>query len=229
MKTLVAMLSVGDRNHLTDYSVPRAAAWASRNHYDFTLVKQPLQNQEQPPHYGKLHVPRTYPDYDRYCIVDDDILISHHAPALPEIPADQIGLCMDAEQRNTHNPKVQWTGNTGFILAGKDSVDLLERAQQTPEDSSIWGYADQGALNSVAWEQDRVFKLDKRWNYAPVLEYFIQGRGWETWKNSKAYRLSFYSKMLLRWPHPVTKSIRESWGLHMIRAPYPRFFNTVLT
>ncbi|MEO0454732.1 MAG: hypothetical protein AAFY98_11445 [Verrucomicrobiota bacterium] len=228
MKTLVAMISVGPRKRINTVSIPRATRWAYRNGYDFSLIREPLQSEHQPPHYGKLYVPEAFPDYDRYCIIDDDLLIASAAPELPLTPEDHLALAPDAEQRHTRNPKVKWTGNTGFIVARKGAIDLMLKAQSAPEDPTVWGYADQGVLNSVAWSEDRVTALDKRWNYAPVLEYFLQGEGWDSWRDSRRYRFSFYFKAALRSSEPVLQSMRDCWGLHMIRATYPRFFNWVL-
>jgi hypothetical protein len=137
-------------------------------------------------------------------------------------------LAPDAEQRNTSNPVVHWTGNTGFILIHRQGLDLFEKALEAEEDTSIWGIADQGALNSVAWREGRVYLLNKAWNYQPVLEYFITGKGWHHWIASRNYRLGFYGRLLLKAPHPVIAEMRAAYGVHLIRAPYPRFFDRML-
>lgn len=222
------MVSVGPRDHLTGFSAPRAAAWASRNQYDFLLAKQALQTEGKPPQYTKLHIPDHHPGYDRYCIVDDDLLMTSTAPPLPDIPPEKIGLRPDAEQGQTQNPHVQWTGNTGFLVVGAGALDILVEAQRSERDPTVWGFSDQSVINSIAWKQGRVHCLDKRWNYAPVLEYFIQGKGWETWRTSRLYRASFYLKTVTRWPDPVIRGMGNCWGLHMIRTNLRVIFHCVL-
>src|SRR5579883_137003 len=116
MKTLVATISVGPREQLRKFSFPRLKNWGEKHGYTVVLIDRPLQDGGRTPHYAKLRVPQAFPDFDRYCIVDDDLLISSVAPALPDIPAGKVGLVPDAEQRNTTRRDVKWTGNTGFIL-----------------------------------------------------------------------------------------------------------------
>ena len=228
MKTLVAMLSYGNRSHLSDPAFRRASQWASRHGYSALLVKEPLHRSGERPHFGKLRLPEVAPGYDRYLILDDDLLITAKAPALPVTPPHCVALAPDAEQRHTTNPLVRWTGNTGFILIHRQSLDLFHKALEAEEDSTIWGIADQGALNGVAWREGRVHQLDKAWNYQPVLEYFLTGKDWPHWLASRSYRLGFYARVLLRAPHPVIACMRSAYGIHLIRAPYPRFFDRVL-
>ena len=124
---------------------------------------------------------------------------------------------------------MKWTGNTGFLLVHRQGLDLLEKALNTEEDPTIWGIADQGALNGVAWREDRIHQLDQRWNYQPVLEYFLNGPGWHVWQTNRLYRISFYIRLLTRSSHPCLRSLATAWGVHLIRAPYPSFFDRVLT
>ena len=228
MKTLVAMLSYGDRCHLSDPAFRRASQWASRHGYSSLLVKDPLHRPGERPHFGKLRLPFVAQGYDRYLIVDDDLLISSRAPALPETPVHKVALAPDAEQRHTTNPIVKWTGNTGFLLVHRQGLDLLEKALNAEEDPTIWGIADQGALNGVAWREDRIHQLDQRWNYQPVLEYFLRGRGWDAWQGDRIYRISFYARLLSRSSHPVLKQLSQAWGVHLIRCLYPRLFDRLL-
>lgn len=228
MKTLVAMLSFGPREHLSDIAFPRTAHWASRQGYSVVLIKEPLHHANEKPHFGKLRIPERFPGFDRYCIIDDDLLISRNAPELPVLDEGKIGLVADAEQRHTQNPLVEWTGNTGFLLTQPSSLDLLAKACARGQDESVWGIADQGSLNAVAWKEQRVQRLDASWNYQCVLEFFLRGRGWEHWRTSRTYRLSFYVRLLLHSRQPQIQAVRRSWGLHLIRAPYPRFFDHIL-
>ena len=229
MKTLVAMLSYGDRCHLSDPAFRRASQWASRHGYSALLVKEPLHRPGESPHFGKLRLPEVAPGYNRYLILDDDLLITARAPALPATPPQCVALAPDAEQRHTTNPLVRWTGNTGFILIHRQSLDLFSKALSHGDEPTVWpGFADQAALNAVAWREGRVHQLDKAWNYQPVLEYFLTGKDWPHWLASRSYRLGFYARVLLRAPHPVIACMRSAYGIHLIRAPYPRFFDRVL-
>src|SRR6266496_3193990 len=104
MTTLVAMVSSGRREHLSEIAFRRAARWASRNDYTVVLSKERLVPADRLPHYAKLLIPDRFPGFDRYCIIDDDLLISALAPPLPDIPDGTIGLVPDAEQGNTTKP-----------------------------------------------------------------------------------------------------------------------------
>src|SRR5690606_39124080 len=110
------------RTHLSDVAFPRASGWAARHGYSSVLIKTPLHRSGELPHFGKLRIPERFPGYERYCIIDDDLLISRRAPELPDITCTSIGLAPDAEQRHTKNPTVKWTGNTGFIIAPHNSL-----------------------------------------------------------------------------------------------------------
>jgi hypothetical protein len=228
MSTLAAMISIGCRDRLTDISFPRLSRWASKNNYSCILIKEALQADGALPYFAKLAVSERFPGYDRYCIVDDDLLLASHAPPLPDIPKGYVGLARDEEQGNTTNPIVKWTANTGFIVHGAEARHLLQKACSEGEDPTIWGIADQGALNSVLWSENRIFELDPRWNFAPVLAFFIRGRGWETWTKSKIYRLSFYGNIAFNLFSSERQLIKQCWGCHMIRASYPRFFDRVV-
>lgn len=226
MRTLVAMVSTGRRETLTDVSFPRLAKWASRHDYSSVLIKEHLEGEGKPPHYAKLLVAQRFPDFDSYVVVDDDLLLNTHAPQLPTLPEGYVGLARDAEQRHTTNSHVEWTGNTGFVLFGGNERELLLEAYEKGDDPSIWGYADQGALNSVLWSRRRVVELDQRWNFAPVLTFFLKmGKGWEHWSNSRAYRMSYYAKVIGNPRSDERRALRACWGCHLIRAPYPRFFD----
>lgn len=223
------MVSVGNRDHLTDVSYRRLYRWASTHHYDCLLVKHELHGEDRSPHYSKLKVPERIPGYDRYCIVDDDLLMSSNAPALPEIKSGHIGLCRDVIQRDTSHDAVEWTANTGFILAPDDALDVLDRAYENGDEPTVWpGFSDQSALNVVAWKEERIQEIDSRWNAQPILSYYEEGLGWRTWERSKLYRLSFYVPVALRVPGTAYDLVRESWGLHIIRGLRPKFFDHVL-
>ena len=229
MKTLVAMISFGDRCKFTNYSFVRASKWAAKHGYSSILIKEKLNHANEHFAFGKMRVPEYLPGYERYCLIDDDFLVSSNAPALPDIPFDHIGVAPDAEQSNTTNTNVQWTGNNGMVVVCAGGLDLLKKAYLHGDDPSVWPrVGDQSALNAVAWAENRVTALDPAWNYQSVLEFFINGKGWNTWCHSKSYRLYYYFGLLLNLPNPIFKKTRNCYGLHIIRGIYPKYFNFIL-
>ena len=228
MKTLVATVSIGARDHLAMHSLPRLEAWSRRYGCDFAVIRQPLVSSALPPHFNKLAVPGQFPGYDQYVIVDDDLLISRKAPAPPVASAGRIGLVPDAEQRHTRATYVGWTGNTGFIVAHAASAPLFADALSRGSNDSIWGYADQSALNRTAWQADAVEKLDARWNLMPVIQHFVSRDTWDAWRTSRTYRLRYYASLACGVPSKNLKLIRQAYGVHLVRAPYPAFFSFIM-
>lgn len=221
------MVSIGDRDHITDVSYRRLYRWASSYDYDCVLIKNELHEEKRTPHYSKLKVPNRIPGYDRYCIVDDDLLLSGDAPRLPDVKPGHVGLCRDPVQSMTTHDTVRWTANTGFILAAGDADSVLDRAYEKGNEPDIWpGYGDQSALNLVVWQEGCIQEIDTRWNTLPVVSYFVNGRGWNEWNTSRTYRLSFYASIALRLPGRAYELVNESWGLHMVLCRYPYFFDT---
>lgn len=227
MRTLVATVSIGERRHLTRHSLPRMERWAATHGLDFAVVREPLVPAHLPPHFNKLAVPQAHPGYDRYVIVDDDLLVARHAPEPPRVPSGCIGLAPDDEQRNTTASYVEWTGNTGFIVADGAAGDLFAAALAHGAEPAIWGYADQGALNHAAWTARRIVQLDPRWNHMPVIRYFVRRDAWEAWRTQRFYRLRFYAGLCLPFS-PERRDIRAAYGVHLVRAPYPGFFSRLM-
>ncbi len=200
--------------------------WAVRNGYSHVVVTHKLGTLERPPHYSKLLVPREFPNFDRWIIVDDDLLISSQAPPLEDVPPGFVGLAPDAEQENTTRAGVEWTGNTGFVSVDAPAAELLEEAYRQGDAPDVWGPFDQGALNAVAWSQNRVFKLDPRWNDAIVVRFFHACGKWHRWNSSKAYRSAQMLKMVSGMNRPLLGAIRQAWGVHLIHArKYAWFFD----
>lgn len=228
MKTLLTTVSIGSRHHLTRHTLPRMEDWSRAHSLDFQVIRQPLVPDGMPPHFNKLAVPTAFPGYDRYVVVDDDLLISRHAPAPPDVPAGRIGLVPDDEQSHTRAPYVKWTGNTGFIVADAAAVPIFADALARGSDDTIWGYADQSALNRSAWETNCVERLDARWNFMPVIHYFVSRNTWDQWKNSRLYRLRYYAALVSGLAWKERRKIRAAFGVHLVRAPYPALFSRIM-
>lgn len=216
MRTLCAMVSIGNREQVLPRSYPRFWSWCNRWSYDCILVKQPLHVAQKRPHFTKLHIPNAYQGYDRYLICDDDILISARAPQLPEVPDGFIGLVPDVVQDKTEHPDVVWTANSGFVIATPGSLPHFAEAAGMGRVHGIWSVADQGPLNLVAWRAKRVHELDSRWNYAPVLDYAVNRAGWSKWHNARRSRLAYAIGLRSRLLRSEVVRIKSAWGLHLI-------------
>jgi len=234
--TIVIMVSIGERSHLTDFSFPRLSKWASKHGYSSILLKKAYNPLNRAPHFNKLQVHKLLPNFKRFIIVDDDLLLSIDAPAMESVPTGHIGLCRDSEQRHTEAKHVTWTANTGFIVFEREAAYLLDEAYEKGEHQfeyldgskkSIWGPHDQGIVNDVLFRNKKVFELNYKWNYQPVLEFFINGKDWTEWQNNKLYRLAYYSSLISPFPNKNKRAIKNAYGLHLIRAPYPAFFSKI--
>jgi len=230
------MVSIGERSHLTDFSFPRLSKWASKFGYNSILLKKAYNPLNRAPHFNKLQVHKLVPNFKRYIIVDDDILISEHAPMMEDVPYGLVGICKDSEQRHTEAIHINWTANSGFMVVGEESLYLLDEAYASGEypfkcgdgtGKGIWGPHDQGIVNDVLFRNKKVFELNYKWNYQPVLEFFINGKDWTEWQNNKLYRLAYYSSLISPFPNKNKRAIKNAYGLHLIRAPYPAFFSKI--
>lgn len=235
-ETLAVMVSIGNREHLTSYTFPRMAAWAASHGYSSILLKKAYNPLNRAPHFNKLLVHKLVPGFRKYIIIDDDLLMRKDAPEIEDVPEGYIGLCRDAEQRHTEAAHVKWTGNTGFVVADEKALYLLEEAYSEgpypfqPNDGSgkgIWGPHDQGIINHVLFRNNKIYQLNWRWNYQPILEFFINDRGWDEWRTNKFYRLKYYSSLLSPFNNSNKQPIADAYGLHMIRGVYPAFFSKI--
>lgn len=232
--TIVIMVSVGDREHLTKFTYPRLAAWAAKHHYSSCLLKKPYQSDlDRSLHFTKLMAHKILPGFERYIIIDDDLLLRTDAPEMEEVPEGYVGLCMDAVQVNTAATHVKWTGNTGFIVCDRSALKFLEQAyyegEYQPLDPSqtIWGPFDQAILNHILFKNDRVYQLDWRWNYQCVIDYYDKTIGWHNWKNKRWERLLYYLKIGLPLSSRAKKKITQAYGIHMTMGLYPKFFSKI--
>lgn len=160
MRTIVIMVSVGKRNYLTDISFNRASLWASKWGYSVSLFKENVNYLDRSPHFIKLIVHKEFPNFDRYIVIDDDILMSKNAPEIENVPEGFIGLCSDSVQTNTECLLINWTANTGFLVFDKKCFYMLEKAYEQGiykynigdgSGKGIWGPFDQGILNFVVF------------------------------------------------------------------------------
>ena len=175
MKTLLGMVTIGRDTTMRSLAADRAQIYARKHGYEFMRVNTPIiADSQRTPHWEKTLIPQAAPGYERYLIIDDDVLINHRvAPALPEIPANTIGLVREALPGPFTTP-VQWVGNTGFMLVQREAVDLLTKAYSLGEYAAIPpGFGDQPAINAVAWKESRVTQMDWNWNYIIMADWLI--------------------------------------------------------
>ena len=235
--TVVIMVSVGNRSNLSDYTYPRLSNWAVKQGYSCILLKKNNAGQDRSPHFNKLIAHKDVPFFDRYIIVDDDILVSSNAPAIPEIPAGLVGLAKDAEQGHTEASQIKWTANSGLMVVNKAQLYLLEEAYIRGEypykcgDKSgkgIWGPHDQGIINQILFENESIYQLDWNWNYQPILDYFInRGGGWDKWQSSRFTRIYYYLSLLVPFSRN-RKLLNQAFCIHLIRSTYTSFFDKII-
>lgn len=173
------MVTIGRGNWTRGYSVPRAKAYAARHGYDFIQVTEPSpENAARTPHWEKLLIPLQRPEYDRWLVLDDDVLVNtRSAPPLPEVPAACLGLVKEPVPTRFPEP-MEWLGNTGVLVFDAAATDLLRKAYDLGEYKEIVpGYGDQPAVNRVAWQEGRVSRLDRRWNYMPMADWLLTAHG----------------------------------------------------
>src|SRR5689334_6742129 len=96
--TIVLMVSIGNRLHLSNYTYPRLAAWASSQGYASLLIRERITNDSLAPHFQKLIAHRLAPGYKRYIIIDDDLMLKRDSPPMLDFDEDKIGLCKDPVQ-----------------------------------------------------------------------------------------------------------------------------------
>ncbi|MCX2575910.1 glycosyltransferase family protein [Pedobacter sandarakinus] len=232
-ETIVVMVSLGNRTHLSDYTYPRLASWAATNGYSSILLKKGYEHETyRSPHFAKLMVHKILPNFKRYIIVDDDIIMSRYAPKMEEVPPGHVGLVPDAVQQITTAKHVTWNANSGFIVCDQTALALLEKAYADGEyhsdevENQIWGPFDQGILNDVLFKANKIYKLDWRWNYQAVIDFYSRTGGWERWKTSKFYRISYYISLVLPFSNN-RKLLLKAFGIHMTMGLYPRFFDKI--
>lgn len=235
---ICVMVSVGERKHLTNITFPRFSNWCETYGYEYVLLKDNLLEKygyDRPPHFNKCLVPKHFPGYDEYLVVDDDILISVKAPSLPEIGPDSFLMAKDPVQHITDAPYVQFNGNTGFLLFGKNKSVLFEEVFQRDytkglpyknrQGFTIWGPYDQGPINDIAFSENSVSELDSRFNYALVAEYWLNADK-ERWVSSAIYRLKYYFSLSLPF-HSNAKKMRQAYVLHLINCRFNRYVDFI--
>lgn len=233
-KTAVIMVSIGERTHLTDYTYIRIVSWAEKYGYSPFLVKELYADAKlRSPHFTKLMAHKIVGGFQRYIIVDDDILLSENAPEMENVPHGFVGMCRDAVQGNTLAKHVNWTANSGFIVCDSTAVKFLEMAYEKGiyepkiSEDQIWGPFDQAILNDIVFSHNSVFELDWRWNYQCVIDYYSKTIGWEKWKSSRFQRIFYYLSLIIALPSKSYKMFRSAYGIHMTMGVYPKFFSKI--
>lgn len=235
-KTAVAMVTLGPDSWTRRYSVARARAYAERHGYDFHQLTEPTAGvvaDGRTPHWEKLLVPKTFPDYDRWLIIDDDVLVNTRtAPPLPELPTGTLGMVREPIPTR-FAPPMEWLGNSGVLLLDRAGVDLLDAAYAVGDFRDIVpGFGDQPALNHVAWSQRRVSGLNWRWNYILLADWLRTAHRQEyPWTNNKTLarvaKLTLFARLavarlvqaLRRQPPSrgaVMTRLRDAYFVHLI-------------
>src|SRR4051812_49030750 len=117
MKTAVGMVTIGQSSCARRHALPRARAYAARHGYDFVQVtKRSPANAGRTPHWEKLLLPAQQTKYDRWLILDDDVLVTTaKAPPLPELPTGRLGMVKEPVPTK-FPPPMEWLGNTGVLI-----------------------------------------------------------------------------------------------------------------
>jgi hypothetical protein len=169
------MVTIGQSSAARKIAVRRAQEYARQHGYNFIQVTESIiPDGDRTPHWNKLLIPQVYPGFDRYLILDDDVLINTKvAPPLPSIPARKLGIVKEPAAID-FDPPMEWLGNSGVLLVEHDTTDLLLKAyEKGPIRGKIPGIADQPAVNIVAWGEGRVERLNWRWNYILMADWLI--------------------------------------------------------
>jgi hypothetical protein len=232
-KTLIAMVTIGPDNWTRRFSVARAETYARKHGYDFwRLTEASISPGQRTPHWEKTLIHRQRPGYDWYLIVDDDILINHRiAPAIPLLERRNIGLVREPLPELAGGP-VPWVANTGVMLVSGESCDVLEAAYEMGEIKEIVpGFGEQPAVNRVAWDGQRVERMDRAWNYILMADWLtnVHDQAYPWTSNLALSRLAKLTlscwlifKMIFRraaWmprPAAVFERLESSYFVHLI-------------
>ena len=218
------MVSIGAHRAYSSKAALMAMEYARRHGYDFTVVHSDIIPPNRSPHYAKMRILSLFENYDQYCIVDDDLLLSQRAPSLPKFPEGVLlGMVPDPSQIGLPAGKIPWAGNTGFVLCKKEAAPLFEAAIELGDQQGLPGHADQPALNVAVWDRTEPMKLDWRWNYIPTVDYALNNGGWDKWTTSRFWRIRFYSSLLIGFGGADSiERIRSAYGLHLTCCLRPR-------
>lgn len=223
MKTLLAMVSIGLARRNSVKAGIMAMAFARRHGYDFTVIHSDIVPKGRSVHYAKMRVLALFGNYDRYCIVDDDLLLSRHAPALPDLPEGSlVGMVPDPSQDGLPSGHMTWVGNTGFILCLRAAAPFFEAAIAMGDQPGLPGHADQPPFNRANWDTMPPTRLDWRWNYLAVVDYFLRNGGFEKWQSDRSRRIRFYAQLAVGIGSSGTvKRVKSAYGLHLTCCAQP--------
>jgi len=226
MKTMIGMVTIGKSSATRERAVNRAQCYARRHGYEFAQIHSPVRpGTTRTPHWEKTLVPQAFPGYERYWIIDDDILINHRlAPALPAVDAGKIGLVREPLPEDPAN-NVPWVGNTGVMLLEHAGLDLLTKAYDLGEYKDVPpGYGDQPAVNVVAWRENRVTRLEWKWNYLLMADWLMCAHGQEyPWTKSQSLgrlakatlTLRLMTRDFWRRSDEVVARLRQAYEVHL--------------
>lgn len=221
------MVTIGPDSYTRRYSVRRAKAYAARHGYDFVQVSEPSQPESgRTPHWEKLLVPKAHPDYDRWLIIDDDVLINTRvAPALPELAPGRLGMVKEPVPTK-FAPPMEWLGNSGVLLFDRAALNLIDGAYEMGEYKEIVpGFGDQPAVNFVAWRAGQVERLEWKWNYMVMADWLTsRHRQIYPWTNNiflaRWAKVTFYTSLRRALHHPPAEGplarLRQSHFVHLI-------------
>lgn len=225
MKTLLGMVTIGQDTTMRSLAVKRAEAYARIHGYEFHRLNEPTNGSTRTPHWEKTLLPRVRPGFDRYVIIDDDVLINHRiAPSLPPIDPGTMGLVREPLPHGFTAP-VEWVGNTGLMLVEQAGLDLLQQAYELGEYRDVPpGYGDQPAVNAVAWRAGRVTRLEWKWNYMLMADWLIRTHRQEyPWTKSATMRrlakatltVRLFTRHLPAAPDGIVSRLRDAYMVHL--------------
>ncbi len=204
------MVTIGPDPWTRQFSVARAENYAASHGYDFVQITEPiLPGSGRTPHWEKILVPRALPDYDRWLVIDDDVLINTRvAPPLPALAPGCVGMVREPIPTR-YQPPMEWLGNSGVILFDRSGLDLLQSAYDIGEYKEITpGFGDQPALNAAAWRAGRVERLDWKWNYMLMADWLLTTHH-QVYPWTENYLLARWAKVTL-WAGLVRAAARPS-------------------
>jgi hypothetical protein len=155
--TCVATIVIGDA-YLRDFNRScrsRLERYCARHGYDLKVLSSVIRNLPgKKLTWQKILLPELpwWQDYDQVCVMDSDVLVANDAPALPVIPAGQIGCVPD---------KLPDQINSGVLVYAPGRAVAECFAEALKDTDPLW---DQRALSRVMRERGMETMIDPRFN-----------------------------------------------------------------